>query len=370
MSEYVLELWNVLWANPLYRGLMIAIVVEMALVAALIVWLWVQSGRQLHKEYAHKRFLDELEEPFYDALGDPDALRQWMQRAQDHPREFVRDFVADYLLQTRGRSHDTLVELYHEFGYAADDHQQARSMSERKRLEAMRRLYVVATEADREVLLEQADSDYLSRILAAQTLARVGQPEDIVAILKDLDLSTPMMEAPVHAVLEELSTEQLRYVFTRWQQFESGRVRRILLMVAAQQGLGEVLGALERAFKSDDMEVRIGACAAAASLPEESSLEWLIEALGDPAWQVRARAAKALGRRRETAAIEPLAEALKDRAFWVRQDAAMALREIGESGLERLGHVAEHSDDRYAAESAGQELQRYRLFLQTRGAPA
>ncbi len=370
MSEYVLQLWEVLWTNPLYRGLMIAIVVELVLVVALIIWLWVQAGRQLHREYVHQRFLDELEEPFFEALGDPQALRQWMQRAQKHPREFVRDFVADYLVKTRGRCHDTLVELYHEFGYAEDDHEQARSMSERKRLEAMRRLYVVATKADREVLLEQADSDYLSRILAAQTLARVGQPEDIVAILKDLDLRTPMMEEPVHAVLETLSTDQLRYVFTRWQQFESGRVRRILLMVAAQQGLAEVGATLKQAAQSDDMEVRIGACAAAAHLPGQVSLDLLIDALDDPAWQVRARAAKALGRLREPAAVEPLAEALKDRAFWVRQDAAMALRHLGEAGLDRLDHVAENSDDRYAAESAGQELQRYRLFLQTRGAPA
>lgn len=370
MFEYFVQFFDVLWANPLYRGLMVVIAAELVLVCGLILWLWVQSGRQLHKEYAHQRFVDQMEEAFFKALGDEESLRQWMQQAQDFPREFVRDFVADYLLQTRGRSHDTLVELYHEFGYAADDHEQARSMSERKRLEAMRRLYVVATEADREVLLEQADSDYLSRVLAAQALARVGQPEDIVEILKSLELRTQMMEEPVHAVLDELSIEQLRYVFTRWQQFESGRVRRILLMVAAEKNLAEVASALERAAQSDDLEVRIGACAAAASLPERDTLDLLINALDDPAWQVRARAAKALGRRREAAAIEPLAEALKDRAFWVRQDAAAALREIGERGLDRLGHVAEHSDDRYAAESAGQELQRYRLFLQTRGAPA
>jgi HEAT repeat protein len=370
MSEYVIDLWHILWTSPLYRGLMIAIAAELALVCGLIVWLWLQAGRQLQKDRAQQRFLDELEAPFFDALGDDDELHAWMQRAQSHPREFVRDFIADYLLQTQGHSHDTLVRLYHDFGYAADDHEQARSVSERKRLGAMRRLYVVATEADREVLLEHADTDYLSRILATQTLARVGTPEDVVAMLEGLDLSTQMMEAPIHAVLDELTTDQLRYVFTRWRQFESGRVRRILLIVAAEKNIEEVGAALEQAVQSDDMEVRIGACAAAGSLVKRDALDLLLKALEDPAWQVRARAAKALGRRREQAAIEPLAEALKDRAFWVRQDAAMALRHVGQQGLSRLQHVAENSDDRYAAESAGQELQRYRLFLETRGAPA
>jgi HEAT repeat protein len=364
------DLWLILWANPLYRGLMIAIAAELVMVGGLIGWLWLQSGRQLQKDRAHQRFLDEFEAPFFDALGDDDALGQWIQRAQKHPREFVRDFVADYLLQTRGHSHDTLVELYHEFGYAQDDHEQVRSLSERKRLGAMRRLYVVATEADREVLLEHANHDYLSRILAAQTLARVGTSEDIVKILEGLEIRTQMMEAPVHAVLEELTTDQLRYVFTRWKQFESARVRRILLVVAATQNLAEVGVALEQAAQSDDMEVRIGACAAAASLPDHDARDLLINALDDADWQVRARAAKALGRRRETAAIEPLEQALKDRAFWVRQDAAMALREIGQRGLDRLQHVADHCDDRYAAESASQELQRYHLFLDKRGAPA
>ncbi len=370
MFESMMEMFRVLWANPLYRGLMIAIGVELVLVAGLIGWLWVQSARQLAQEYAHKRFLDAMEAPFFDALGDEAKLRQWMERAGGFRRDFVRDFVADYLLQTRGRAHDTLVGLYHDFGYADDDHQQVRSLSERKRLEAMRRLYVVATPADREVLLEHADADYLSRILAAQTLARVGQPEDIVQVLQGLDLRTQMMEEPVHAVLDALSTDQLRYVFTRWRQFDSARVRRILLTVAADKGLSEVLGALSQAAQSEDMEVRIGACAAAAALPEGDAVELLLGCLKDDAWQVRARAAKALGQRREAAAVEPLAEALKDRAFWVRQDAAIALRKIGQQGLDRLQHVADHSDDRYAAESAGQELQRNRLILETRGALA
>ncbi|MFP4598144.1 MAG: HEAT repeat domain-containing protein [Persicimonas sp.] len=368
MTEYFVDLWEVLWGTPLYRGMMVAIAVEIALVCALIVWLWIQSGRQLAGDRARDRFVEALEGPFFEALGDPEALGEWMGRAQDHPREFVRDFVARYLLHTRGRSHDTLVELYHGFGYAADDHQQARSVSERKRLEAMRRLYVVATEEDREVLLEHADADYLSRILAAQTLARVGKAEDIVEMLQGLDIRTQMMEVPVHAVLDELDRESLRYVFTRWKKFESGRLRRVLLETGAEEGLEEVVAALGEAARSDDMEVRIGACIAAARLPERDTLGLLIDALGDPDWQVRAQSAKALGHRGELAAIDPLSEALKDRAFWVRQDAAMALRQLGERGRRRLGEIAAHSDDRYAAESAGQELQRYRLLSETRGA--
>ena len=370
MGEYLSQLWAELWANPLYRAMLSIIIAELVLVSALIVWLGIQAKRQQRQERARQQFLEELEAPFFEALGDEESLRRWMERAQAHPRPFVRDFLTRFLLQTRGQSHDLLVELYHEYDYVADDHQQAASVQERKRIEALRRLYVVATPADREVLLEHGRDDHLSRILAAQSLARVGEPADIVEVLHDLEVRTNLMEAPVFAVLDALDVDGLRYVFTRWQQFESPRMRRILLVTAAEKGLAEAEAALGQAFESEEVEVRIGACAAAAVMVDRKTLELLIGALDDADWQVRARAAKSLGRRRELDAVAPLAEALKDRAFWVRQDAATALRLLGDPGLERLDEVATHSDDRYAAEAASQELQRHRLYLGTRGAPA
>jgi hypothetical protein len=370
MYGYLAELMDVLWANMLYRAMLITIAVEIGLIGALIIWLWGQSARQLAESRARQRFIEQLEEPFFAALGDRQALEEWMERAQNHRREFVGDLIADVLLQTRGDSHDMLVQLYRSWGFAADDRQQASSMSERKRLEALRRMYLTATEEDRAVLLEYADQDYLSRILVAQTLARVGQPEDIVEVLRGLELTNQMMEGPVRAVLEELSGQTLRYVFARWRQFESPRLRRVLLTTAATEGLEEANAALESAAHSEQLEVRIGACTAAASVGGEDAIRLLIDALDDPAWQVRARAAKGLGKRSALAAVEPLAEALKDRAFWVRQDAAAALRQIGPRGIDRLETFARHSDDRYAAEAASQELHRYRLFSNQRGTPA
>jgi HEAT repeat protein len=81
---------------------------------------------------------------------------------------------------------------------------------------------------------------------------------------------------------------------------------------------------------------------------------------------VRAQAAKTLGRMRIEAAIEPLTAALEDRAFWVRQNAAAALRAFGDPGRRRLEEVAANGRDRFAADTARQELRRHQVLVTAR----
>jgi len=366
MFETWLIIWQTLWSTPLYRALLILIALELGAVGAMIGWMIIQSARQMRQARAKRRFLEALEDDFFSALAQPhsDELRGWMQRAKGYDARLVREFLADVMLHTRGGSYDSVVGLYHEFGYAQGDRQRSHSRNARTRLRALRRLYVLGSAEDRPALRAQANAEYRAQVLAMQTLARVGQPEDIVELLQVTRLYSQMMEEPVQAALSQLSTQSLGYIFARWQQFECGRVRRILLSAAARQRLSGVDEMLRPAAQSEDIEVRIGACEAAGSLQGRASLQLLLAALEDPSWQVRARATRALGRRQEPAAAAPLAQALKDRAFWVRQGAAGALGMLGPAGAEHLAHVAAHCDDRYAAESAAQELQRSQRRLE------
>src|SRR5690554_1915325 len=366
MSETWLIFWQTLWSTPLYRALLILIALELVVVGAMIAWMILQSARQMRQGRAKRRFLAALEDAFFEALGQPDpgGLRGWMERAAGFDADLVRAFLASVMLHTRGASYDTLVALYHEFGYAEGDRQASGARNSRTRLKALRQLYVLASAEDCAALRAQAGAEYRAQVLAMQTLARVGQPEDLVELLQVTRLYSQMMEEPVQAALAQLSAESLGYIFARWQQFECGRVRRILLSAAARQRLSGVDEMLRPAAQSEDIEVRIGACEAAGSLQGRASLQLLLAALEDPSWQVRARATRALGRRQEPAAAAPLAQALKDRAFWVRQGAAGALGMLGLAGAEHLAHVAAHCDDRYAAESAAQELQRSQRRLE------
>lgn len=365
MAETWLIIWQTLWSTPLYRALLILIALELAVVGALIAAMIVQSARQMRQARARRRFLAALEPDFFGALAQPDApaLRAWMQRAQGYEARLVRDFLARVMQHTRGAGYQSVVALYHEFGYAAQDRRASGSRNAHTRLRALRRLYVLGSAEDRPALRAQAQAEYRAQVLAMQTLARVGQPEDLVELLERTRLDSAMMEEPVQAALSQLSAASLGYIFARWQQFECGRVRRILLTLAARQRLSGVEEMLRPAAHAEDLEVRIGACEAAGCLQGPASLQLLLTALQDPSWQVRARAARALGRRQEPAAAAPLAQALKDRAFWVRQGAAGALGMLGPAGAEHLAHVAAHCDDRYAAESAAQELQRRRRLV-------
>lgn len=360
MSETWLIFWHILWDNPLYRALLLIILSELLLVMALVGWMVVQSARQASRRRAERRFLAAMEGPLFEAMGsaEPHALRAWMQRASGYDPRLVRALVAELLQHTAGSAHDTLVELYHEFGYARDDH---RALSSRKvdaRIRAMRRLYLAGTARDRSALLARSGDLYLIHLLALKTLARVGQPKDLVAMLQATSLSNEMMEEPIMATLNRLPDEALSAVFKSWQSFDCPRVRRLLLIAAARRSLPGVEDLVAQSARAEDVQMRRGAFQAAGTLHSRHSLDLLLTGLHDPVWSARADAARALARRRAPASAAGLEAALKDRAFWVRQEAANALAQLGEPGQKRLMMVAEHCDDHYAAQTAAQELQR------------
>jgi HEAT repeat protein len=66
------------------------------------------------------------------------------------------------------------------------------------------------------------------------------------------------------------------------------------------------------------------------------------------------------------AALDPLTRALEDSAFWVRQNAAAALMGFGDIGRRRLEEVASSGRDRFAVDTARQELRRHDLLTAAR----
>jgi HEAT repeat protein len=135
-------------------------------------------------------------------------------------------------------------------------------------------------------------------------------------------------------------------------------VQRLILVAAARTAPEACLRRLPAAASHADRELRIGACQAVAVLGAAELAPLLVAALVDPAAEVRAQAAKALGRLRVASTLEPLVLALQDSAFWVRQNAAASLGALGVAGRRRLQLVADTMADRFAADSARQELRR------------
>lgn len=147
----------------------------------------------------------------------------------------------------------------------------------------------------------------------------------------------------------------------------AGRDARVVqLVLGGRLGDPALVEAVRRHTRKGDLEIRINAVRALASLGRELSEDALLRtlavdplrrALTDPAWEVRVQAASGLGDLGAVEAIDELKEGLFDPAWWVRLRTALALRRLGEPGVRVLESV-DPEEDAY-----GHEMARYVLQL-------
>jgi hypothetical protein len=357
---------HLLLSQPRYGLVAVAIVGEIVVVQVQIIWLLVQAGRLRRQDKQGARFAQELAGSVLDVLRDEAARAEWVRRARTYPRTIVRRQLEPLLTLTAGEARDGVVGLYRTLGLLAEDIRMSRSVLWNRRVRAIRRLALVASPAEAPVLLERHSDRHLIKVVAAQTLVRVGTPEQLLAFLGRLTIPNRLMEQPLAEVLGTATVEQMDTMLDGLPLITDPGVRRLVLVAGAHISPGSCLRYLFEAAVDDDKEVRIGACIAAATIAVSDLLPLMLAALRDPAFEVRAQAAKALARMRMEAAIDPLTAALEDRAFWVRQNAAAALRAFGDPGRRRLEEVAANGRDRFAADTARQELRRHQLLATAR----
>jgi hypothetical protein len=353
-------------SQPRYGLVALAIVVEIVVVQVQVVWLLLQAGLMWRGDKLAARFTQELAGTVLDVLRDDPARAAWVRRAETFPRSIVRRQLEPLLTLTSGEARDGVVGLYRTLGLLAEDIAMSRSTLWNRRVRAIRRLALVASTTEAAVLMERHSDRHLIKVVAAQTLVRVGTPEQLLAFLGRLTIPNRLMEQPLAEVLGTATVEQMDTLLDGLPMITDPGVRRLVLVAGAHISPGSCLRYLFEAAVDQDKEVRIGACIAAATLAVGDLLPLMLAALRDPAFEVRAQAAKALARMRLEAAIEPLTAALEDRAFWVRQNAAAALRAFGDPGRRRLEEVAANGRDRFAADTARQELRRHQLLATVR----
>src|SRR5260221_1211943 len=114
-------------------------------------------------------------------------------------------------------------------------------------------------------------------------------------------------------------------------------VRAAAVWALGKRGEQAPLEALIGAFADEDPSVRAAALRTLSLVGDRVSQEPIIRALHDPAWQVREIAVLALGERGEQAPLEPLVTMLSDEHTSVRETAGMAL---GQSHPEALSMVS------------------------------
>jgi HEAT repeat protein len=345
--------------SPSYELVSTVFWAETAALALQLGWLVLHRVRMRLAARRAEAFARAHGDRLMGLLRDPVSRAEWIQGARAYPRALVRAYVEPLLPMTEGEAREALGVVWRALGFLDEDLRRSAGRWWNRRVRAMRTLTLVASPAEAPALLARARDRHLIRIMAAQTLVRVGTPAQLRDCLGELTLPSRLLEQPLVEALSGASPAQVEALLDLLGRAADPNVRRIVLTSAARTVPAACLRHIAPALTSPEKEVRIGACLAAGMLASDDLESPLLAALaGDGAFEVRAHAAKALGRLRAPAALPALCRALEDRAFWVRQNAAASLREFGEEGRRRLEEIAATGKDRFAADTARQELRR------------
>jgi len=344
--------------NPHQAMLGTLVIIELAALLLQIAWLTVHAWRLRRRAQMAARIAAELAAHLPDSTVDPGAIERWVAAARGYPRGVVRELLQPVLSMTAGDAREAVVEIWRGLGFLDEDLAQSRSMFLTRRVRAMRWLTLVARPQEAPILLERSRDIHLIRIMVAQALVRIGSPAQLRACFTGFLLKSRLLEQPLAEVLSQVSEAHIQELLGLLDSEGDPCVQRLILVAAARTAPDDCLRRLPAAASHADRELRIGACQAVATLGAPELAPLLVAALVDSAAEVRAQAAKALGRLRVASTLEPLALALQDQAFWVRQNAAASLGALGMAGRRRLQLVADSGRDRFAADSARQELRR------------
>jgi len=351
-----------LWSHPIHRLLLLAAVAELIMVGLQVLVLCAQMLRMERRRRLRLRLAAALEDALMDAAFSGVERVFWVRLARRWPRDVVRELLSDHLLRASGDYLVGLRAIYRALGFLEEDLGYLRSRIRRRRVLALRHLHRVAGSDEVPALLATRGDEHVVRVMAVQVMARVGSPEDMVGLLRDLRLPQRLMEQPIGGMLHHMPALQLEALLRHWGELVCPAVRRLVLVTAARTTPAACLSTVAVAASSRLPEDRIGAAVAAGLLPPRFGVPWLVELLSDEAWQVRAQAAAALGSSADPLAAAPLETVLGDMEFWVRRNAAEALVRLGADGRRRLITVAARSRSDPGAGSARETLQRLDLW--------
>lgn len=328
----LIDLFIATWDHPGYRILIGLAGVELTFVVFLIGTLSWQTRRRRHRSTRREELVEHLREL---AAADVDDVAKWL---GDRGIE-ASDDLRDALVQLSDTEHvETAHRVWREMEMAEREYEELEASSTRRRMEAIRRLYVFATDRDRDALRSAIDdeSSRRFRVIAAQIFARLDVGADVVTALDGVGLDRRTMEQPFYATFRALSREQLGEALQVDLSELDDRVRRILLEVAADRGVEGVGAYLEVMVDHEDLEYRLGAGRIAAAMGDQQGRSLLRRLLEDAVWEVRAQAARGLGRTGTAEDVELLRDASEDPEFWVRENVRWAIESLSQHAPTRL----------------------------------
>jgi HEAT repeat protein len=164
------------------------------------------------------------------------------------------------------------------------------------------------------------------RALAAETLARIGDPSiagDLFPLLADQD---GRVAQAATAAIQSLGSDETRALAMSAAKAESPALRRAALRVLSYFGGRSTFEVFAAAIADSDVRVRDVAIQGLAFVDDPRAIDRLLEALRDGHEKVRAAAARALGHcSAEARTTRALEESLGDADPWVRYYACQSL---------------------------------------------
>lgn len=328
----LIDLLIATWDHPAYRILIGLAGVELTFVVFLIGTLSWQTRRRRHRSARREELVERLREL---AAAEVDDVSAWLQKRDIGASDDLRDA----LVQLSDTDHaETAHRVWREMAMAEREYEELEANSTRRRMEAIRRLYVFGTDSDRDALLAAIDdqSSRRFRVIAAQIFARLDDGADVVTALEGVELDRRTMEQPFYATFRALSRDQLGAALQGDLSGLGDRVRRILLEVAADRGVEGVGAYLEAMVDHEDLEYRLGAGRIAAAMGDEQGRALLRRLLEDEVWEVRAQAARGLGLIGTGEDVERLREVSEDPEFWVRENVRWAMENLQDGAPTQL----------------------------------
>src|SRR5437660_388835 len=205
-----------------------------------------------------------------------------------------------------------------------------------KRLECAHFLSVAATPHDVGRVLRLLRDDHPAvQIAAATTLERLTSPILVNAVLDQLPLLGPTVQAYYASALKKARPAVVRHLQQLFRRPDDPRLPRMIEFAGRLEhpDLREPFTALAT---HRDPEVRSQVARALGKYPHAESIAALRLLAQDQIWPVRAQAVRSLGMIADPATVPLVRDALRDSEWWVRLRAGLSLTRFGAAGRNML----------------------------------
>lgn len=225
-----------------------------------------------------------------------------------------------------------------------------------KRAYALQTLEMIRDEVSEELLLPfLKDPIPIIRISAVAAAIDIKSKRAINAVIDTMVYEDSFARYPYRDELLNADGDVYQILAERFSEEKDPNVRACCLEILSQKVGFVNLEMLADDLKSENMNLRWWAYRALENYPSKESVELLLKACDDPAWQIQALAARCLGLFGHVIAVPVLEKKLSDDQWLVRLNAALALRLIGQKGVLVLEGIKK-GENQIAAETADYAL--------------